>query len=93
MDDRGGAGSGRAGAGGVSCGAVTAGDMAVFDAVNRAIAVEARRLCREGCKDDPGAPHCRACSAGRHPEWRRDAIASLRAKAALRRAQEAGEAA
>lgn len=46
----------------------------------QAIAGEAERLCRDACLD--GAD-CRACGAAGDREWRRDAITSLNAKAAV----------
>jgi hypothetical protein len=53
-------------------------ELETWRKVERAIDDEAKRLCRSGCRDEP----CR-CAAGRDPDWRRDAIAALRARAAM----------
>ena len=50
-------------------------DWDAWRAVEDAIRDEARRLCREGCHDEPC--HCRAEN---DKDWRRDAINALRAK-------------
>lgn len=95
MDDRGGAGGGalgRAGACGVSVldGAKpTTAELEIYRAVDFQIGIEARRLCAEACGDAKDGKPCRGCSAGSHPEWRRDAKAQLRGAAELASTQAA----
>lgn len=51
-------------------------DFEAWQRFEREITSEARRLCRQGCRDEPC--HCRAEN---DKDWRRDAINSLRARA------------
>lgn len=55
---------------------VTAADIETWARVEAAIKGKAMELCATGCDHPPTA--CRACDAGTHPEWRRDAVTALR---------------
>ncbi len=48
-------------------------DYEAWQRFEKAIGDEAARLCRKGCD----CPPTHICGAGRHPDWRRDAIVSL----------------
>jgi hypothetical protein len=63
---------------------ITGAELETWREVERAIAEVARELCRSWCPDSAGLHgSCTACGAGRDPEWRRDAINELRARAAM----------
>lgn len=51
---------------------ITAADIETWARVEAAIKGKAVELCATGCDHPPSA--CRACDAGQHPEWRRDAL-------------------
>jgi hypothetical protein len=51
---------------------ITAADIETWARVEAAIKGKAVEMCAQGCDHPPSA--CRACDAGQHPEWRRDAL-------------------
>lgn len=55
---------------------ITPVDIETWARVEAAIKGKAVEMCAAGCDHPPRA--CRACDAGQHPEWRRDAVAALR---------------
>lgn len=51
---------------------ITPADIKTWARVEAAIIGKAMEMCAAGCDHPPTA--CRACDAGQHREWRRDAL-------------------